>query len=123
MKINIAIVGLGRVGSILLKQMVNNKNKGINIIAVAEISETPGKIFAKEQNIKISSLDEIARSDERIDIIFELTGEFEVRKLLRNILRDTKNDHTVIATETIGTLICLVLTDKSLPDVHNHKGY
>jgi predicted dinucleotide-utilizing enzyme len=123
MKLNIAIIGLGRVGSILLQQMLNSEEKGISIAAVAEIAETPGKLLAREKKIKIKSLDEIINMGKKIDIIFELTGQYEVRQELRHKLMDIKNYHTVIAPETIAILICLMFTDKDLPDVHAHKGY
>ena len=58
-----------------------------------------------------------------IDIIFELTGSNSVRKELRHKLMHRKNFHTVVAPETMAVLICLMLTDKDLPDVHTHKGY
>ncbi len=123
MKINIAIIGLGKVGSILLQQMLKYKEKGITISAVAEISETPGKILAKEHKIKIKTLNEIIDLGKKIDVIFELTGQYEVRQELRHKLMDNKNFHSVIAPETIAILICIMLTGKSMPDVHLHKGY
>ncbi len=123
MKINIAIIGLGRIGSVLLQQMLNYKDKGVTISAVAEISETPGKILAREHKIKIKNLDEIINLGKNVDIIFELTGQYEVRQELRHKLMDNKNFHSVIAPETIAFLICLMLTNKEMPDVHLHKGY
>lgn len=123
MKINASIVGLGRVGSILLQQLYIKNERGINIVAVAEIQETPGKIFARDHNIKISSIEEIAEYGEKIDLIFELTGNSEVRRQMRNLLKEKNNNHTVIATETVAILICLMLSDKELPGVHEHIGY
>lgn len=123
MLINIAIVGLGRVGSILLQQILNFEERGIKIVAVAEIAETPGKLLAREKKIKIDSLDAIINMGKQVDIIFELTGKYEVRQEVRHKLMDIKNYHTVIAPETIATLICMMFTDKKLPNVHAHKGY
>lgn len=123
MKINIAIIGLGRVGSILLQQMIKYKKKGVNIIAVAEISETPGKILALKEKINITSMEEIVKFGNKIDLIFELTGKVDVRHRLRNLLKESNNNYTVIVTEIIATLICMLETDKILPDVHEYKGY
>ncbi len=123
MEINIAIIGLGRVGFILLQQLLKNRQKGVNIQAVADLQETTGKDYARTQSVPIKSMKEIALLSDKIDIIFELTGSAEVRTELRNLLRDNKNSHTVIATETIAALISLLLTEESLPDVHQHKGY
>ena len=124
MKINIAIIGLGRIGSVLLQQMLNYKDKGVTISAVAEISETPGKTPANEHKIKIKNLDEIINLGKNVDIIFELTGQYEVRQELRHKLMDNKNfHHSMIAPETIAVPICLMLTNKEIPDMHLHKGY
>ena len=82
MKINIAIIGLGRVGSILLKEFLNYTAKGVNIVAVSEIAETPGKILAREKKIKITSEEEIVAMGGKLDIIFELTGNTEFRHQL-----------------------------------------
>jgi predicted dinucleotide-utilizing enzyme len=123
MNINIAIIGLGRVGSILLQQLNLNRKKGINILAVSELENTPGRIYANQQNIRIMSMEDIAKQKEKIDIIFELTGNQDVRKQLRNLMSQSNNNHTTIATEIMGTLICSLFSDKMLPDVHKHKGY
>lgn len=123
MTINIAIIGLGRIGSILLQQMQLSKERGINILAVAELNETPGKIFAQANDIPINTMEGIAGLNEEVDIIFELTGNMDVRRELRNMLAVSKNRHTVIATETLAIMICSLLTDKELPDVHSHTGY
>lgn len=120
---DLAVIGLGRVGSILLQQLEKFKTKGIHIVAVAEPGETPGKIFAKDKNINIKTLEEISSMGNKVDIIFECTGDDFVRKNLRSLLMAKNNLHTIIATETIASLICLMLTDKELPDFHKHKGY
>ncbi|MBN2440913.1 MAG: hypothetical protein JXJ04_06195, partial [Spirochaetales bacterium] len=123
MRISIAIIGLGRVGSILLQELLKYEQKGVEIAAVEEPAETPGKILAKSKGIKIMSMEEICLLGESVDIIFELTGSEEVRRSLRGILGAKKNQHTVIGSETIASLICLILTDKELPLFHEHTGY
>jgi predicted dinucleotide-utilizing enzyme len=123
MKLSIAIIGLGRVGSLLLQQILRFRDKGLEIVAVSEPAETPGCILAKSQNIPNKPLEEVGLLGESVDIIFELTGKPELRQSLRNLLEAKKNHHTIVASETIASLICLMLTDKDLPDVHAHKGY
>jgi len=120
---NIAIVGLGRVGTQFTKKLMNFKAKGIHIIAVAEEGETEGKEIAMEKGVPLKSCDEITKMGDHIDIIFDLTGNAEVRKMLRNGLQQNKNLHTAIAPETFAYLLWSVLEDKPLPDVHAHKGY
>jgi len=123
MKINIAIIGLGRIGSILLQQILRYQDMGVNIVAVAEIAETPGKILARKNKLNIIKTEEIVAMGEKVDIIFELTDNIEFRQQLRNMLKESKNYNTVIAVETIAVLICLMLTNKSMPNVHKHTGY
>ena len=83
MGITVAIVGLGRVGSILLQEMLKCKEKGINIVAVAEIDETPGKILARDKKIGIKSMEEISAMGDKVDLIFECTGKNDIRKNLQ----------------------------------------
>ncbi len=119
----IAIVGLGRVGSKFISKMIGLVEKGVEIIAVAEKEETEGKKIAEKEGFSIKEEHEIAAMGSAIDVIFDLTGQPEVRQKLRDILKQNKNLHTVIAPETVAYLICSILEDGELPDVHEHKGY
>lgn len=120
---NIAIVGLGRVGTQFINKMMNFKTKGIHIIVAAEEDDTEGKKSAIDRGIQIKTSDEIASMGDYIDIIFDLTGNPEVRKSLRHGLLQHKNNHTAVAPETFAYLLWSVLEDKPLPNVHFHKGY
>jgi predicted dinucleotide-utilizing enzyme len=121
--INIAIVGLGRLGFIILQQMLDNKAKGINIIAASELNDTPGKKFAMENNITLISIEEIINLGTKVDLIFDLTGDMNIRNNMRHLLKDKGNNHTVIVTENISALISLLSSNITLPDVHENKGY
>ena len=120
---NIAIVGLGRIGTEFFSEIVSLKDKGIHIVAVAELADTPGKKIASELGINIKNSNAIATMGETLDIIFDLSGNSEVRKELRSILQKENNYHTTIFPETFINLLWSVMTDKLLPDVHEHKGY
>lgn len=119
----IAIVGLGRVGSEFLRQMMVLKEKGVEIIAAVEPADTIGKKDAMAKGISLKSLQEIAEMGNAIDIIFDLSGKSEVRKEIRKCLHDRKNLHTVVAPEIILSLLWMFIEEKPLPDVHDHKGY
>jgi predicted dinucleotide-utilizing enzyme len=122
-KQNIAIIGLGRIGAAFLGAMLQ-KNKNINLVCVAERSDTPAKALAVAKGIKIAVLDEIVAMGDKIDIIFELTGIAEVRKDLREKLLAVNNGHTVIASETIARLIGVLITDTEIPLIDGRKtGY
>jgi predicted dinucleotide-utilizing enzyme len=122
-KQNIAIIGLGRVGSAFLGAMLQKKNN-INLVCVAERLDTPAKAQAVANGIRIAVLDEIVAMGDKVDIIFELTGIAEVRKELREKLLAVNNGHTVIASETIARLIGALITDTGLPLIEGRKtGY
>ncbi len=123
MELNVAIVGLGRVGSALLVELLKLKKDNINLVAVAEIAETSGLTLAKSEDVPDMNSEEIARMGESLDIIFDVTGDSEVRSTLRSIMQETKNSHTVIASETIVYLLSKVIEDMIYHNVHDHRGY
>ncbi|MCB1141364.1 MAG: homoserine dehydrogenase [Leptospiraceae bacterium] len=123
-KPNIAIVGLGRIGSAFLEEMLQKKSKGIHLEYAAELSDTPGKKKAIEAGIKVISMDEVIGLGEKIDVIFDLTGLPEVRKELREKLGASGNHHTVIASESIVRTIWALISDRELPVIEGRKtGY
>jgi predicted dehydrogenase len=123
-KQSIAIVGLGRVGSVFLDKLLKQANKGIAIVAVAEKGATAGAALAKANGITNVSLDQLVAQSDKIDILFDLTGLAEVRKELREKLMAAGNQHTVIATESIASFIWLLISDgETLPNVHAKTGY
>ncbi|KXW57638.1 Rossmann-fold NAD(P)-binding domain-containing protein [Ferrovum myxofaciens] len=122
-KQTIAIVGLGRVGSVFLEALLGKANKGLKIVAVAEKSDTPGSRLALAQGIEILDVDGLIGKSGNVDIIFDLTGMSAVRQELRDKLSKSTNRHTVIATESIARMIWMFITDAELPDVHAGAGY
>jgi len=123
-KQSIAIVGLGRVGSVFLDQLLKQAKKGISIVAVAEKGDTTGAALAKANRIENLSLDQIVAKGDSIDILFDLTGLPAVRQELREKYMASGNRHTVIATETIASFIWALITEgESLPKVHAKIGY
>lgn len=122
-KQNIALVGLGRVGSTFLRT-VSNKQDRVNLVCAVESSDTPGKTQAIAAGVKMSTLGEITAAGNKLDIIFDLTGNPEVRKQLRELLAQNKNQHTVIAPESVARLIWSLISDEALPAPEGHKtGY
>ena len=120
----IAIVGLGRVGSVFLDKLLAQSSKGITVVAVAEKGATSGVAVAKANGIVNLSLDQLVAKSASIDILFDLTGLAEVRQELREKLMASGNRHTVIATESIALLIWSLISDGDmLPNVHAKTGY
>ena len=123
-KQNIAIIGLGRIGSAFLGAMLQKADKGINMVCVAERVDTPAKAKAIAAGIKVKTLDEIVVMGDGIDVIFDVTGLPDVRKELREKLAASGNRHTVIASETIVRVIWSLISDDALPLIEGRKtGY
>lgn len=123
-KQSIAIVGLGRVGSVFLEELLRRPNKDIEVVAVAETGDTSGKTLAKSHDIAVLAIDELIAKGDTIDILFDLTGVPAVRQELRAKLMAAGNRHTTIANETIARLIwSLISSDAILPGVHGKTGY
>lgn len=123
-KQSIAIVGLGRVGSVFLEELLTRPNKNIEVLAVAEKGDTSGTALAKKNNIPVLAIDDLIAKGNAIDILFDLTGIPAVRKELREKFMAADNRHTIIATESIALLIwSLISSDVALPSVHVKTGY
>lgn len=80
----VAIVGLGRVGSVFLDALLKQQGKALDIVAVAESSPTPGLAMAQSRGIPVLTLPEILQRCAEIDIVFDLTGVATVRRELRD---------------------------------------
>ncbi|MFM2408528.1 MAG: hypothetical protein RL358_1270 [Pseudomonadota bacterium] len=123
-KQSIAIVGLGKVGSVFLEKLLNQSNKGVEIVAVAEKGATTGAALAKANGIENLSIDQLVAQGDKIDILFDLTGVVAVRQELREKMMASGNRHTVIATESVALLIwSLVSVGEDMPNVHVKTGY
>lgn len=121
---NVAIIGLGRVGSAFLQRMLHQERNGLYVVAVSELRETPGLIMAQEEGIRCLTVDEIICLGPKVDIIFDLTGEKRLREDIRRKLSITDNSHTVLAPESVARLIWTIICDKiKFPDHHDSQGY
>lgn len=120
---DIAVVGLGEVGGRYFEEMLRLKDRGIRIVCVAEMSDTPGLRRAVEEGIPVKTLDEIVALGHAVDVIFELTGAPSVRRSLREKMQETGNRHTIIAPETMARLLWAVVTDEVLAEGGHQKGY
>ena len=111
----IAIIGLGRIGSAFLRNILKRRQHGVTLVAVAETGDTPGRQLAIDNRLPLMSLDEIVALGGGVDVLFDLTGIPAVRRELREKLLAKSNNHTVIASETIARLIWALTTDDELP--------
>lgn len=120
----IAIIGLGRIGSAFLSQMLQKRSQGIELVCAAEAADTPGRQLAAKAGVALKTLDEVVALGSGVDVIFDLTGLPQVRRELRDKLVAAKNAHTVIASESIVRVIWALISQDALPVIQGRKtGY
>ena len=108
--INVALIGLGRIGeqfAASLTKHIEQGGKPIKIVAVAERdSESAAAKKFSDENVPVyEDASEIAGLGDKVDIIFDLTGVPSVRQALRDKLQETGNRHTVIVPEIFARLL------------------
>ena len=115
-RINVAIAGLGRVGSQFLDALLSVNTDAVKVIAVAEPREDlesvkkakeRGIAYYKDARVMLRSL------EDAIDILFDLTGDAIVKTELYEILSQTANKKTIIVPEPVAFLIWSLLNSKA----------
>ena len=111
-KIKVALLGLGNVGQEFAEaflEIIQEKGKPVEIVAVAHrhldspvaLGFSPSGVPVYENPLDVTKL------GEKVDIIFDLTGDAELRQNLRQAMADSDNRHTVIVPETVAKLMYL----------------
>lgn len=124
-KVRVAVVGLGRVGSVFLDALLKQHGRAVDLVAVAESNpDAPGCAAARSGGIPIVSAADLLKNSGNLDIIFDVTGSETVRRELREGLAAAHNRETVIASETVARLVwSLMVPGGELPEVHSRAGY
>ncbi|MEJ7620837.1 MAG: serine kinase [Aquificaceae bacterium] len=113
-RINVAIAGLGRVGSQFLDALLSVRSENVRVIAVAEPREDLQSVkLAKEKGIAYfrDARSMLESLEDSIDVLFELTGDAVVKSDLHEILVKTGNKKTVIVPEPVAYLIWSLITE------------
>lgn len=126
--INVALLGLGRIGqqfTASLTKHIAEGGKPINIVAVAE--RDPNSKAAKDLEelgvpVYTDALEVVGLGD-KVDIIFDLTGVPSVRKAMRDKLQEQGNAHTVLVPEVFARLLWSFLEDGATLDAPLRSGY
>jgi homoserine dehydrogenase len=109
-KVRVALLGLGSVGEIFAEnflEKIQEEHVNVEIVAVASRDlESPVAMGFVHSKIPVfrDALEVIDLGDQ-VDIIFDLTGNPQLRKDLRIRLQETNNRHTVIAPEVVAHLL------------------
>ncbi|WP_031480718.1 Gfo/Idh/MocA family oxidoreductase [Maridesulfovibrio frigidus] len=118
---NIAIVGLGRVGSVFLEKVAGTESV-LNVKCVCELADTNGKKFAQENCVPVVSIDDIIQLGVDVDIIFDFTGVKKVADILSAKLAESGNNYTQVAPIRLARLVwSLIGGDDYLPEVSATK--
>jgi glyceraldehyde-3-phosphate dehydrogenase/erythrose-4-phosphate dehydrogenase len=115
-RINVAIAGLGRVGSQFLDALLSVSTDTVKVIAVAEPREDLESVKkAKEKGIAYykDARNMLRSLEDAIDILFDLTGDAIVKTELYEILSQTANKKTIIVPEPVAFLIWSLLNSKA----------
>jgi len=123
MAIQIAVVGLGRVGSRFLEVLLDSGLPGVELCAVSETGDTDGVKLAKARGIPVETVEVLIARGDKVDVIYDLTGHPAVRQQLREGMLASGNRHTVVAPEVLAHLTWALLTRDAPPTVHSNTGY
>ncbi len=105
--INIAIVGLGNIGSRLYKEIISKKkdiglktNTNINIIAISAKNINKKRTFVVKKNIFFKNALDITKNS-KVDIVIELIGSSDgiSKKVVENALKNKK--HVITANKAL----------------------
>ncbi len=125
--IKVALLGLGEVGEKFAEhflEKIQEEHVNVEIVAVAHRNlDSPVAMgFAHSKVPVFRDAMEVVSLGAKVDIIFDLTGDPELRKKLRAELQATHNQHTVIAPEVVAHLLWNFFGEGELP--HSGKtGY
>jgi len=118
--VNVAIVGAGRTGTPLIKELLNHKY--VNIVSIIDLNlDAEGMKIGKGKGIHTATnVQELVNLGEKVDLVFDVSGDPNVRRQLVEAYQKSSNKHTLIVHETIARLIVtLVLKlDKLVPSFH-----
>ena len=115
--INVAVLGLGRIGQQFaagLSKHIDQGGKPIKIVAVAERDPDAlaAEMFADENVPVYAKASDVVEMADQIDIIFDLTGSPEVRQTLRAKLHDAGNRDTIIVPEIFAHFVWSLLEER-----------
>lgn len=119
-KIKVAILGLGNIGQEFAEHLlarIQESGMPIEIVGVAHrYLDTPVVLGFQQSGVSVfQDALEITNLGESVDIIFDLTGNTDIRQGLRDRLRESGNHHSVIAPENFAKLLwCFFDTDNTV---------
>jgi homoserine dehydrogenase len=118
--VKVALLGLGEVGEKFAEhflEKIQEEHINVEIVAVAHRDlESPVALGFAHSKVPVfqDAMDVVSLGD-KVDIVFDLTGDPELRKRLRAALQESHNQHTVIAPEVVAHLLWNFFGEGELP--------
>lgn len=108
--VKVALLGLGGVGETFAEhflEKIQEEHVNVEIVAVAHRDlDSPVAMGFSHSHVPVfKEALEVVDLGDKVDIIFDLTGNAELRQKLRARMQETGNRHTVIAPEIFAHLL------------------
>ena len=118
--VKVALLGLGEVGEKFAEhflEKIQEEHVNVEIVAVAHRDlESPVALGFIHSKVPVfQNALEVVSLGAKVDIIFDLTGDPELRRQLRTALQEAHNHHTVIAPEVVAHLLWNFFGEGELP--------
>ncbi len=110
---NIAIVGLEHQGELLLEWLIGCGDEGPNIVCAVAMKSGAGRHRADARGIALVDFDRLIRLSDGIDIVFDLSGDSELRVRVHQALAACGNHHTQILSARALRMIGLLQTEQT----------
>ncbi len=123
-KINVLIVGLGRVGGKFFRELQLLGAEKVTILGVCEPNENnPLLIEAKTKGINCYAdySAGIRELGEQVDVIMDTSNSDVVKKGMRDLMQETNNHHSVIVPMSVNYLMWHLLPNAETIEHSDHK--
>ncbi len=118
--VSVALIGAGRTGTPLLKEMV--KYSYINIIGVADLNPDAEGMKVAQDNGIFTTTDPVSliSKGEEIDVLVEVSGDKSLKKVIKDYFQNTSNRKTIIMHDLVARLFISMTTQQSelIPSFH-----
>jgi len=119
-KICVALIGGGRTGTPLLKELF--KYPYIEIVGVADLDPAAEGIKLASDKDIFTTTDpmELVRKDAAIDILVEVSGDSKLKKTIKSEFERSGNTKTIIMHDLIARLFISICTQQQqlIPSLH-----
>jgi homoserine dehydrogenase len=118
--VKVALLGLGEVGETFAEhflEKIQEEHVKVEIVAAAHRNlESPVALGFIQNGVPVfADAMDVVSMGAKVDIIFDLTGDPDLRKKLRVAMQESHNQHTVIAPEIVAHLLWNFFGEGELP--------